>query len=82
MGSNVLSMIADNPVLLGAIGLAVGALLGALVPHSEQEEAALGEMAGRARETARNLSQEVMDRGGQVAHESWMPVATARVRMD
>jgi ElaB/YqjD/DUF883 family membrane-anchored ribosome-binding protein len=69
MGSNVLSMIADNPVLLGAIGMAVGALLGALVPQSEQEEAALGEMAGQARETARNLSQEVMDRGGQVAQQ-------------
>jgi ElaB/YqjD/DUF883 family membrane-anchored ribosome-binding protein len=69
MGSNVLSMIADNPVLLGAIGLAVGALLGALVPQSEQEEAATGEMAGQARKTARNLSQEVMDRGGQVAQQ-------------
>jgi hypothetical protein len=69
MGSNVLSTIADNPVLLGAIGLAVGALLGALVPQSEKEEAALEEMAGQARETARNLGQEVMDRGGQVAQQ-------------
>jgi ElaB/YqjD/DUF883 family membrane-anchored ribosome-binding protein len=67
MGSNVLSMVADNPVLLGAIGLAVGALLGALVPQSEREDAALGDMAGQVRETARNLSQEVVDRGGQVA---------------
>ena len=69
MGSNVLSMVADNPVLLGAIGLAVGALLGALVPQSEREEAALGGMAGQVRETARNLSQDVVNRGGQVAQK-------------
>ena len=69
MGSNVLATIADNPMLLGAIGLAVGALLGALVPQSEQEETALAGMAGQARKTAQNLGQEVMDRGGRVAHQ-------------
>jgi ElaB/YqjD/DUF883 family membrane-anchored ribosome-binding protein len=40
MSSTLLSTIGDNPVLLGALGLAVGALLGALVPQSGQEEAA------------------------------------------
>ena len=69
MGSNVLATIADNPMLLGAIGLAVGALLGALVPQSEQEESALAGMAGQARKTAQNLGQEVMDRSGRVAHQ-------------
>jgi hypothetical protein len=69
MGSNVLATIADNPMLLGALGLAVGALLGALVPQSEQEETALAGMAGQARKTAQNLGQEVMDRGGRVAHQ-------------
>jgi ElaB/YqjD/DUF883 family membrane-anchored ribosome-binding protein len=69
VGSNVLAMIGNNPVLLGAIGLAVGALLGALVPQSEQEETALAGMAGQARETARNMGQEVMDRGAKVAHQ-------------
>ena len=69
MGSNVLTMVASNPVLLGAIGLAAGALLGALIPQSEQEETALAGVAGQARDTARNLGQEVMDRGGQVAQK-------------
>jgi hypothetical protein len=70
MGNNLISTITDNPVLLGAVGLAVGALLGALVPQSEQEESALGGMAGQARDTARNLAQEVVDRGGQVAQRA------------
>ncbi|MBV9749511.1 MAG: DUF3618 domain-containing protein [Acetobacteraceae bacterium] len=67
MGGNLLATLSDSPVLLGALGLAAGALLGALVPQSEQEEAALGGIAGQTRETARGLAQEAVDRGGRVA---------------
>ncbi len=66
-GSNLITTLTESPVLLGALGLAAGALLGALLPQSDQEEAALGGVAGRAREGARDLAQEVMDRGGHVA---------------
>ena len=66
-GGNFVTTLADNPVLLGAIGLAAGALLGALLPQSEQEEEALGGVAKNARDTARSLAQGVVDRGGQVA---------------
>ena len=57
-----------NPVLLGAIGLAAGALLGALLPQSDQEEAALSKIAGQARDGARDLAQTVVDKGSSVAH--------------
>lgn len=57
----------ENPVLLGSLGLAVGALLGALLPQSDQEEAALSNMAGQARTRANNLAQEMVDGGGHVA---------------
>ena len=56
----------ESPVLLGALGLAAGALLGTLLPQSDQEEAALGKIAGQARDTARDLGQEVVDRGSHV----------------
>jgi Protein of unknown function (DUF3618) len=69
MGSNLLTTITDNPVLLGAVGLAVGALLGAFVPQSKQEEDALGNVAGQARNAARDLAQTVVDRGGEVAQK-------------
>ena len=69
LAGNLLSTITDNPVLLGAVGLAVGALLGALVPQSEQEEAALGGMAGQARDTVRTVAQDVVDRGGQASQQ-------------
>jgi hypothetical protein len=70
MSGNLLSTIGDNPVLLGALGLAVGALLGALVPQSGQEEAALGEVADKTRTAARTLAQGAMDRGGEVAQQA------------
>src|SRR4029077_8602747 len=70
MSGTLLSTIGDNPVLLGALGLAVGALLGALVPQSGQEEAALGEVADGARTAARTLAQGAMDRGGKVAQQA------------
>lgn len=65
--SDLMATLTDSPVLLGALGLAAGALLGALVPQSDQEEAALGGIAGQARDTARDLAREAVDRGGQVA---------------
>ena len=67
MGGTLIAALADSPVLLGALGLAAGALLGALVPQSDQEEAALGGIAGQTRQTARDLAQEAVDRGGRVA---------------
>lgn len=67
MGGSLVAALSDSPVLLGALGLAAGALLGALVPQSEQEEAALGGIAGQAREAFRGAAQEAVDRGGSVA---------------
>jgi hypothetical protein len=66
-GGNLVSTLSGNPVLLGALGLAAGALLGALIPQSDEEEAALGGIAGQARDTARSLAQEAANRGGTVA---------------
>ncbi len=65
-GGNLIAAISESPVLLGALGLAAGALLGALLPHSDQEEAALGGIAGQARDAVRTLTSETMERGGRV----------------
>ena len=65
-GSSTIVALVESPVLLGALGLAAGALLGTLLPQSDQEEAALGKIAGQARDTARGLAQDVVDRGSHV----------------
>ena len=66
-GGSLVSALTESPVLLGALGLAAGALLGALVPQSEREEAALGQIAGQARDSARSLAQTAVDGGAHVA---------------
>lgn len=66
-GGNLASALTESPVLLGALGLAAGALLGALLPVSEQEEAALGGIAGQARDAATSLAQQGLESGKSVA---------------
>ncbi len=63
---SLMAAVTESPVLLGALGLAAGALLGALLPHSEQEEAMLGGIASQARDTVRTLANEGMERGTRV----------------
>jgi hypothetical protein len=63
----ILATMVDNPLLLGAVALGFGALLGALIPQSEQEEAALADAGAKIRETAVNAAQGVMDRGSEIA---------------
>lgn len=65
---SLITALTENPVLLGALGLAAGALFGALLPQSDQEEAALGSIAGQARDVARDVAQKAVDKGSDVAH--------------
>ena len=67
---DVLAGIGNNPVLLGALGFAGGAILGTLVPLSEAEEKALGGLGRQVRETAAGLAQEAVDTGGEVVKEA------------
>jgi uncharacterized protein DUF3618 len=67
MGGNTIAAVADNPVLLGSFGLAMGALLGVLIPQSAKEEEALSGMATNARHAARDAAQQAVDRGGDIA---------------
>jgi len=65
--SNLASTISDNPVLLGALGLVAGALLGAVIPRSRSEEEMLAPLADRTVGAARDLAGEALDRGERVA---------------
>jgi ElaB/YqjD/DUF883 family membrane-anchored ribosome-binding protein len=64
------STVTDNPVMLGALSLAVGAFLGALIPQSRQEQSALGDLAKRTREAASDLAQGAVDRGGAAVKQA------------
>jgi hypothetical protein len=69
-GSKIISTMGDNPLLVGAVALGFGALLGALIPQSEPEEAALGDAATKIRETARDAAQDMVDRGTELAGQA------------
>jgi len=60
-------MLDDNPMALGAIGIAVGALLGGLLPPTRKEDELMGRtrdrMADRTRETLREARHELEDAG-------------------
>jgi len=68
MGGRLGQAVTESPVILGALGLAAGALLGVLLPRTQQEEAALGGAAGQLRETATGLAHQAMESGRGVAH--------------
>jgi ElaB/YqjD/DUF883 family membrane-anchored ribosome-binding protein len=54
-------MLEEQPLVLGAIGLAAGALIGALLPASETENRWLGEAREGAVKTAANAAREEVD---------------------
>jgi hypothetical protein len=66
-GGQLVAAVSGNPLLLGALALGLGALLGAVIPQSDTEEEALEGVAGKVRETARAVAHEAADRGAAVA---------------
>ncbi|TXH33406.1 MAG: DUF3618 domain-containing protein [Rhodospirillaceae bacterium] len=68
-GSHLVTTMSDNPLLLGAIALGAGALLGALIPQSKQEEAALGGVVAKVKQTAKEAAHSVVGRGTEAAEQ-------------
>lgn len=58
-------LLEDNPLVLGAAGVALGALLGALVPHSEQEDRLFGDasddVVDKVKQTAQTTVEQARD---------------------
>lgn len=69
MMSKVFASVTDSPVMLGVLSFGVGAMLGAVVPQSSQEEQVLGDVARQAREGATDLAREALERGKNVARQ-------------
>ncbi len=67
---NALSSVTSNPFALGGIAALVGLLAGSLLPLSDEERNAIGSTAGKLRTAGRDLAQDIVDRGGQVAADT------------
>jgi hypothetical protein len=69
----------DYPLVLGAVGLAIGALAAALLPSTRREDELMGAAADELKRTARNLAGEEADKLRAVA-ESASEAATEEAR--
>jgi hypothetical protein len=63
----------DRPLVLGAIGLAVGAALGASAPRTHREEQVLGRASRRMTEKAKEAGSEQLDRAKDAVRRSTEP---------
>ena len=61
------NMLEDNPVALGALGIAAGAMLGAILPSTESEDRWMGEMRDRVAEDFKSSASDATrpDGGGR-----------------
>jgi hypothetical protein len=63
------SLLEEQPLILGALGIALGAAIGAVLPSTEQEDRLVGEMRDKAMEKAKQLGGEAYERGREAARQ-------------
>lgn len=61
-------MVNDHPLALGAVGLAVGAVLAAATPRTREEDRLMGHASERMKNTAREAGKEQLDRAASALH--------------
>jgi len=59
----------ENPLLVGAVALALGGVLASTVPMTPREDELMGDARDRVMGTASELTQDTMDRVGRVVDE-------------
>jgi ElaB/YqjD/DUF883 family membrane-anchored ribosome-binding protein len=79
VGNTAQYLMREQPLVIGAIGLAVGAVLGAVLPSTRREDELLGETRDRLIDQAAEAGQEAMQQAGAVAQKAASAAAeTAR----
>jgi ElaB/YqjD/DUF883 family membrane-anchored ribosome-binding protein len=61
----------EEPMVVAGIGIALGAIIGALLPATEIENRAMGEASERLKQDAREAASEQWERGKDIAEEGW-----------
>ena len=67
MGSRTVDYVQDQPLLLGALGITVGAVIGMLVPSTRYERRIVGSLRDSLGDTAREVAGEARQRVVRVA---------------
>lgn len=71
-------LLRENPLALGAIGIAVGALLGAALPSTEPENRLMGEASDRLAEKAKQAVQTGTEKARETIHDMAEPPGAVR----
>lgn len=66
-----LDTLQEEPLVLGAVALAVGAAIGAALPSTRTEDEWLGETRDRLRDEAVGYGREAIDKAGTVAQKAY-----------
>jgi ElaB/YqjD/DUF883 family membrane-anchored ribosome-binding protein len=79
------SLVREQPLVLGAIGLAVGALLAAAAPRTRREDELMGEASDRLAERAKEAGKQTLEKAkqaipGQPAGQAGQQAAGAQVK--
>jgi ElaB/YqjD/DUF883 family membrane-anchored ribosome-binding protein len=71
MGGGIQHYVAENPMVVGIVGLAAGMLIGALLPRTRRENEAFGEWADELRQQGVRYAREATQRGREFVEESF-----------
>lgn len=69
-GGSVQRFVNENPVLVGVAGLAVGLLLGALLPRTRREDQVFGRWADEVRDQGLRYARDMTQRGREYVDEA------------
>lgn len=67
----VQNYVSENPMVVGLVGLAVGLLLGALLPRTRRENEFFGEWADEVRNQGMRYAREAANRGREYVEETF-----------
>jgi hypothetical protein len=63
MGNDMVNMFESQPLVGGALAFAVGAAMGSLIPHTEQEDQVLGDAADKVKREAGHMAEDLYSKG-------------------
>ena len=64
------SLLEDQPLIVGAMGVALGAAIGAAIPSTEQEDRLVGEIRDKTISKAKELGAESYEKGRETAKQA------------
>ncbi|MES0115880.1 hypothetical protein NKK52_07795 [Mesorhizobium sp. C277A] len=75
-------LLEDQPLAVAAVGLAIGAAIGAILPHTATEDEQLGAYGDKLRDSAETLLDRGLDEAKQVAADAYETIKQEAARQD